>query len=467
MIATKSFFVSIGTPVRVLFIAALLSLPMGCKEPNYGEFQRYQTFLTNDYDSRLATAWIKLIDGFIKANKIFGPSASRSYAYVGIGLWEAIYNGIPSATSLAGQINDFNDVPAIDKAKEYDWGSVLASTMRVVVPVVIDKLTPSQLNEIDRLADAQLESMLNRGIKESTIELSIAFGIEVGNKIVSRATIDGRDVIRNIVPSLPNRSDEYPWYFDKNVNPAFPPVEPLWGTLLTFCIADAPDCDMPPPNPYSSQANSAFYLEADEILKIPGTDEQKRQAFHWEDGPGRTTGQVGHWINIATQIMDQTNASLGQRAKTYYLLGLAASDIHNAVWYQKYKHFLINPVTYINETINPAWKPLVTTPPFPDHISIGAAMGKAGATILKSLYGDIGLTDRTNLGTALYTPRNPLPAAPFILPERYLSSLTKAGDEAAESQIIGGINFRSAVIAGISCGECVSNRVLTSINTVF
>jgi hypothetical protein len=68
------------------------------------------------------------------------------------------------------------------------------------------------------------------------------------------------------------------------------------------------------------------------------------------------------------------------------------------------------------------------------------------------------------LGTALYTPYNPPPNAPYILPERSFSSISKAGEEAVESTIIGGIQFRRASAQGKEAGRCIGNSVLAKVN---
>ena len=448
-----------------LLLTAFVLTPFACKDKDFNPATpRSQKNKATDYASSLAYDWVNITHEMVRANSLFGPNAARAFAYVGLSLWEAVYNGVPEAKSMASQIRDYSEAAVIDVNQEYDWGIVLSAVMREVMPEAIDNITNTQRNQIKSLADLQENTMMEKGLFESTREDSKDLGKRIGQKIVQRMKIDGRDIIRNIIPSVPQRDDEYKWYYDKNANPNFNPIEPLWGTLRTFVIDNSQACEADAPYIYSELSNSPFYLEAKEVETIPGTDEQKRIAYHWENGPGRTSGDAGHWMNITTQLLETRNSNLADCAKAYCLAGLTAADAFSAVWYLKYKYYLLRPVTYINEIINPSWKPLISTPPSPEYISGSAVLGGAEPIVLASLFGNVGFTDRTQLGTALYTPYNPPPNAPYILPERNFSSLTKAGEEAAESPIIGGVQFRRASAQGLISGRCIGSSILSKLN---
>lgn len=451
-----------------MLLAVFIFTPFACKDKDFNPATlRSQKYQATEYSGTLAFDWVNMTHEMIKANNLFGPNAARAFAYVGMALWESVYNGIPNATGLAGQVRDYAEAAAIDVNQEYDWGIVLSATMREIMPEAIDNITNTQRNQIKSLADLQENTMMEKGLFESVREDSKDLGKRIGEKIVQRMKIDGRDIIRNIIPSVPLRDDEYKWYYDKSANPNFNPVEPLWGTLRTFIVDNSQACEADAPYIYAETTNSPFYLDAKEVYSIPGTDEQKRIAFHWENGPGRTSGDAGHWINITTQLLELKNSNLAVCAKAYCLASLTAADAFSAVWYLKYKYYLLRPVTYIRENIDPAWKPLITTPPSPEYISGSATLGGALPIVLISIFGDVAITDRTQLGTALYTPYNPPPSAPFILPERPFSSLTKAGEEAAESPIIGGVQFRRASAQGLASGRCIGTGVLAKLNFGF
>ena len=448
-----------------LFLLVFILAPLACKDKTYSDAKtRSQKYATKDYASTLAYDWIDLTHEMIKSNNLFGPNAARAFAYVGLAMWESVYIGIPDAKSLAGQIKDYPDAANVDVNKEYDWGIVLSAAMREVMPQAIDNITNTQLNQIKSLADEQENAMMEKGLFEYNREDAKDLGKRIGQKIVDRMKIDGRDLIRDIIPSVPLRDDQYKWYYDKSANPNFSPIEPLWGTLRTFAIGNSQSCEADAPFVYSELTNSPFYLDAKEVQAIPGTDEQKRIAFHWEDGPGRTSGEAGHWISITAQLLEAKSSTLADCAKAFCIAGITASDVMGAVWFLKYKYYLLRPVTYIREIIVPNWKPLITTPSSPEYISSTATLGGALPIVLISVFGDVGFTDRTQLGTALYTPYNPPPNAPYILPERSFSSISKAGEEAVESTIIGGVQFRRASAQGKEAGRCIGNSVLAKVN---
>jgi hypothetical protein len=448
----------------LIFIVAV-ALPYSCKGPDPIPIEtRSLTHKTTEYEGALAHAWMDLGAQMIKENYLYGPNAARIYGYLGLTIWEAVYSGIPGAKSLATQINDYNQAVSLDLTKEYDWGIVLSSAMRIVLPEVMDKLTNAQRSQVGVLADLQVSQMMEKGLKESVRDDSKDLGARIGLIIAVRINKDGRDIIRNIIPTVPLRDDTHHWYFDKNANPNQEPVEPLWGTVRTFVVDNSQSCEIDPPLPYSEETGSDFYKGALEIYSEQGTDDNKRIMYHWEDGPGRTASPAGHWLNITEQLLQKDNKNLAESAKAYALVGLTAADAFSVSWYLKYKYYLLRPATYIQDVIDPAWKPFIYTPPYPDYISSSATIGGAIPVVLASLFGDIPFTDRTHLGSALYTPSNPPPNAPYILPERAFMSFTKAGEEEALSRILGGVDFRRSCDLGLTSGRCVGNTVLARIS---
>ncbi|MBU6340012.1 MAG: vanadium-dependent haloperoxidase [Bacteroidetes bacterium] len=452
----------------LLLAVFFVCMPFACKDKDFSKpTPRYLLHKTVDYAGSLAFDWVTLTHNLIKTNNLNAPNAARAYAYLGLTLWESVYNGIPEANSLAGQLQDYDSAVAIDVNTEYDWGIVLSAAMRDVLPMIIDNINDGQRTQINKLADDQEAAMMEKDLLELTREDSKALGKKIALKIIDRIKVDGRDIIRNIIPSVPKRDSSYKWYYDQNVNPNTKPVEPLWGTIRTFVVKNSQACEGAIPYVYAELANSPFYLDAKEVYEIPGTDDQKRIAFHWEDGPGRTSCEVGHWMNITKQLLELTEHNLADCAKAFCLAGITASDALCTVWYIKYTYYLLRPVTYITEVIDGGWKPLVNTPASPDYTSSSAALGAAIPIVLIPLFGDVSFTDRTHLGSALYTPINPPPNAPFILPERYFASISKAGEEAVESGIVGGIQFRRACEQGRQTGQCVGNAVLAGLKFGF
>ncbi len=439
----------------LVILAAFLAVPFGCEKTSDTLFVRSLTHKATAYEGRLVHEWVELASDMIKENYLYGPQASRVFGYLGLTAWESVCHGLENGKSLAGQINDYPAAAQFDNTKEYDWGIVLCSAMKTVFPQLVENINNAQRSQVDVLAALQEDEMMKKGIEEQVRQDSRDLGTRIGLRINERIRKDGRDLIRNIVPVIPNRDATHPWYWDPNTL-GQTPVEPLWSTVRTFVIDNAQACEPDPPYPYSEAPGSDFYRDAKEVYDVERTPANKAIAYHWENGVGRTSSPAGHWINIARQLLEQDKSDLAKSAKTYCLTGLAAADGFSACWFVKYKYFLLRPVTYIRENIDPTWTPMLNTPPYPDYSSGSSIMGGAGSTVLISVFGDIGFVDRTHLGSPLYTPDG----GPFVLPERSFSSLSQAGEDAMFSRVIGGVHFRRACEEGLQSGRCIANTIL-------
>jgi hypothetical protein len=106
---------------------------------------------------------------------------------------------------------------------------------------------------------------------------------------------------------------------------------------------------------------------------------------------------------------------------------------------------LLRPVTYIRRLVDPGWKPLLTTPPFPEYTSGHSVQSAAAAQVLTDLFGPLAFTDRTHEQRGL--------------PARSFGSFFAAAEEAAISRLYGGIHFRGAIERGIEQGLCIGTAV--------
>jgi hypothetical protein len=449
--------------IKFILFAFVFITPFGCKNDNIDlSNDAYLTNKTAEYSGDLAHEWMQLGYEMIKENHLYGPHAARTYGYLGLTVWESVYRGIPNAKSMSQQINDFPRAANIDETKVYDWGVVLCTAMKIVFPELIDQVTSSQRSTVIVLAEQQENEMLNKGLNRSVFENSRDYGTLVAANILDRIRKDGRDIIRNIVPQLPLRDAEHPWYWDKNTYNQVP-VEPMWGTLRTFMIDNSQTCEAESPLSYSTDPNSAFYKEAKEVYDIVKSDANKKLAYHFDNGPGRTCSPACHWVSITEQFLKKDARDLAISAKAYCLVGFAAADAFSNAWYMKYKYNLLRPSTYIKEVFAANWEPLLSTPPYPEFISAAAIIGGAAPVVLVRIFDDRTFVDNTHLGSPLYTPDG----GPFLLPERQFESITQCGKEQAESRIVGGVHFRRACELGLKSGRCIGNNILAQLDFGF
>ncbi len=449
--------------IATLVMVAALILSFGCKDmQTVPKENKVLTRKAADYTGQLAHDWVQLTDQMIRENHIASPHAARIYGYLGLTLWESVRNGLPDAKSLAGQINGFNTAAAVDLSKEYDWGIVLSNAMASILPALIEQISHVQRDRIEVLSIVQTAQMVANGTDYEVRDNSKNLGLAIGAKVLQRINNDGREAIRNVVPVILTRDNDHPWYWAP-ATPNQQPLEPLWGTIQTFTLNNAQTCAAPAAYPYSTAPGSAFYTDAQEVYLSDRGNIHRSIAYHWEDGVTRTSGPAGHWINIAEVLLQDGEKNLAECAKTYCLVGLTVADAFSVSWSLKYKYNQLLPVTYLKEQFSGSWKPLVNNPPYPDYTSAAATVGGAVPIVLTTMLGDIAFVDKTQLGTALYTPDG----GPYVLPERSFESLTKAGEEEAESGILSGIHFRRACDLGLASGRCVGNTVLSRLNFGF
>ena len=134
-------------------------------------------------------------------------------------------------------------------------------------------------------------------------------------------------------------------------------------------------------------------------------------------------------------------------------IGLADAGI--AAWDAKYTYTSWRPITAIqqadtdgnsNTLADPNWKPLITTPPFPEYVSGHSTFSGTAETILSALLGDNISFTTNSLGT------------PGIY--RTFSNFTSAANEAGISRIYGGIHFNFSNVDGLATGRNVGNYIL-------
>jgi PAP2 superfamily len=236
-----------------------------------------------------------------------------------------------------------------------------------------------------------------------------------------------------------------------------PALLPQWGETRTF-ITPAQDHLAAPLPPFSMDSKSAFYVQALEVYTINSplsSDNQWVAEFWSDDFPVLTFSSAGRWISICNQVIQQDRPTPEKALETYLRMGLALSDAVVACWYSKYHYNLLRPETFIRHTIQPGWRPIVHTPPFPAYPSGHAMLSAAAAEVLTSLYGKkYELTDRSHEG------RTEFKGMP-----RHFHSFYEMAFENASSRIALGVHYRmdceEGTRLGLGIGKIVAELPLT------
>lgn len=445
--------------VGALFLLIILHL-LACQRGPDTSAAAHLTYQAQRYEGRFLNEWVALTLSAIQEQRLTSPEAARILGYVGLTAWEAVCHGIPDGQSLSGQIRDY-EAPAFDPNRVYDWGIVLCSAIRNLLPEVLEDMTNNQRSALEVLSAAQEDTLVRRGITERVRQDSRLLGGRIAATIAARARRDGRIGLRQLTPALPQRDADHPQYWTP-IPPDQAAVEPLWSRVNTFVWEPGTSCLPPVPPPYSTDNETDWYLQAIEVANTPKTTANRIIAFHWEDGVGRSSTAAGHWFNIARQLLERDGNHLADCARLYCQLGLAVADASSLCWSVKYQYFLLRPITYIQENIEPNWRPSIFTPAHPEYPSEVAAIATTSALIIVRELGDTGLVDRTHLGSLLYTPDG----GPFVLPERTFGSIHQAAQEAAFAPILGGIHFRRSCEEGLRSGQCLAEQLLQRLRFV-
>ena len=390
------------------------------------------------------------------------PVASRIYSYSSIAGYEAMAAGDPSLRTLAGQIEHLEPVPAppANVAIAYPLAAVVAH-LKVGKALIFSE------EKIDAFRDDLFTEMQQVRMPVEVFEASVRYGEEVADHVLRWADGDMYKQTRTF-PKYSIVSDESKWqptppdYMDG--------IEPSWMKIRPFALDSASQFMPPPPTEYSLEPDSKWMQEVMEVYTVfTGVDEAesaRRQAIaqFWDCNPyvSHTVGHLmfatkkitpgGHWVNIASIAARKADADFARTVETYAKTSMAMFDGFISCWDEKYRSKLVRPETFINRHVDQDWRPLLQTPPFPEHTSGHSVVSRACAIVLTDIYGDdFAFADDSEME--------------YDLPTRRFNSFLEASEEAAVSRLYGGIHYRPAIDYGIRQGEQVGNHLLQTIHT--
>jgi hypothetical protein len=247
--------------------------------------------------------------GWIRAERISPPVASRLLAYAAVALYEGLASVSPELRSLAGQLNGLESLPGPEAGKRYDPVLVALAAERTVLDSLFAEGLPATRAAIAQLSDSLEAARISRGISRAEQANSEELGRRLAAAILAWADKDGFKETRDKPYRPPQgpqfwvndaRADEYspqnltavsefvaldnpaaalrpgeaseralaltrPKSPDvstlKAVNPAGA-TEPWWGSLRPFVLREVGECSVELPARFSPSPGSAFYREA-------------------------------------------------------------------------------------------------------------------------------------------------------------------------------------------------------------
>jgi hypothetical protein len=430
----------------IVITAALLVL-QSCRKQN--DAIQVQPDAVN-YSSKVATEWMHTIEKIVQSEGKNPPVASRIYAYEAIGLYESVVPGMQGYQSLQGQIPGLTNLPSPRTFSKLDYISSANEAMYQIALQIFVTLKPENAKAIEDLHTKYYNDAFHRVLSE-TVKSSADFGKMVATAVLNRANNDNFANTRTLTYVVPSSTLNASYW--SPTGPTLAPLEPYWGQMKCFAMADGGACTIKSTIPFSTAPGSQFYNQANEVYAtgLNLTAEQKAIANWWSDGSSQTATPPGHWVAIVDQIAERKNLDLGKAAETYAMVNIGMADAFISCWDEKYKMNLLRPVTYIRNYItgNTTWNSLLSTPPFPEYPSGHSVASGTASDILTRLLGNVAFTDSANVYLG-YAPRS-------------YNSFAEAADEAAISRLYGGIHYREAIENGLKQGKEVSKAVFDKI----
>jgi len=230
--------------------------------------------------------------------------------------------------------------------------------------------------------------------------------------------------------------------------PAFhPALDPGWGTVLPFLLRKSSQFRPGPPPTLTSPRYTRDFNEIKEVGSLTSTtrtQDQTNLARFWVS----TAPQ--NWNPAVRQLASARGLSLSQNARAFALVNLAGADAFIAAWDAKFAYNQWRPVTAIRaadsdgnpDTLaDPAWTPLLVTPPFPDYIAGHTTYAGAAKQVLEHIFG-------RNPGVAMTLTSA---TAPGVV-ETY-TTFEDIADGVVDARVWGGIHWRTSSVRGEQVGE--------------
>lgn len=437
--------------MRSLLLCACISvLIISCRQKN--DYKNYF------HDPITYCKTVYELNTVVMGNNFSPIVASRNYLYANVAAYEVIAAGYPDQwNSLGGQLKGLGQLPHAPKDKpiDFEFASLLAFCK-------LGEAVTFPAGSLKYYVDSLYTLAKDHGMPKDVYDNSIAFADSVSAVIMDWSKKDNylqtRTYPKYTVIDTPGRWVPTP--------PAYTSaMEPSWKMIRPLVMDSATQFIPPPPYPFSLDKNSNYYHEV-MLIKNAGdslTDEQKHCAEFWDDNPFKlnVTGHVmfgtkkfsppGHWMSIVGIAAKESKADFPKTVYAYAITSIALFDAFIQCWDEKYRHNTVRPETVINKYIDPEWRPLLQTPPFPEYTCGHSTCSAAAAEALTGVFGDnFHYTDTTE--------------TEFGIKSRSFASFRAAAEDNNWARFYGGIHFHHSCVVSTEYGKKVGQLVVNRLN---
>jgi hypothetical protein len=234
--------------------------------------------------------------------------------------------------------------------------------------------------------------------------------------------------------------------------PPFTPMAAPWmGEFDPFTLTNATRFRAAPPPDRTSALYTREYNEVKSLgalVNSTRTVEQTDLAYFYS---GNIPAQ---WQNALRGIATRYLHSIGDSARLFALASMAVADAGITSWDTKKFYIYWRPVTAIQDGDNdgnpqtvgdPAWQPLINTPPYPDYSSGANSVAGAMTRTLELFFG----TDRMTFDITTAVPL-------AIKKTRTYHRFSDAAQDMVNARMYLGIHFRTADLVGRTQGRRVA-----------
>lgn len=378
------------------------------------------------------------------------PLAARFFAYSCLSGYEVIAQHDTAFHSMKGILNEY---PNIEKPAVSDYSYSLAAVLAMMETA--QKMQPSGAL-LANFESQYLDSCKQIGFSQTVIDNSLKYAKTISEQILKYAKADKYNRISNY-PRYTPLNTEGAWY---PTPPAYmAPVEPYFNTIRSFTLDSAAQFKPDPPAPFSKDKKSEFYGLVHAVYSQKQLPEHQAIAAFWDCNPFAVQDNghllVGikkispgaHWLGITGIACEKSKMNFNKTLQIHTIVSIGLMDGFQCCWDEKFRSNRIRPETAIRKYIDPNWKPLLQTPPFPEYLSGHSTISSTSATILTAFFGDTFQYDDTV-------------EERYGLKARSFTSFKQAAEEAGISRFYGGIHFMDAITNGQKQGVLIGNHVL-------
>jgi hypothetical protein len=393
------------------------------------------------------------------APRFGGPQPqSRAQAMVQIAVHDAL-NAIDS------RYQRYTDVGAAPAGASPD-AAVAAAARQTLLGL----LAPLPDSAPKQAAIATIEAAYLATVGPAPYDAATQAGIDTGDAAAAAILAD-RMNDGSATPHLPYTLLPAPGVYQPTPNPEFPavitPQFAGWAHVTPFVLRHAEQFEVEPgrlfdlgSEHYARQYNQ---VKAEGDARVRGAQPDSAESDIARFWPGGGS----NWNLTTREIVNGRGLDRWQHARLFALLNIAQADtlIANQVW--KYTYNFWRPVTAIrwaddgnpDTETDPAWRPFLVTPPYPDYPCALPSGTGAAAEALRQFFG----TDAVGFTRSFMAPAVPLPAPLTALPAKLITrtfgSLSEAVDEAERARVYGGLHFREGCRAGARQGTQIGRFV--------